>query len=400
MAFEGKAVDTIQLSDVEALVANRVSERKTLDYKELLHLDRESEKKEFLRDVCSFANASGGHLLFGVRQDKNGVPTEICGTDVPNADQEKLRIEQLIRDGIEPRIPGVGTSILELAARKGVVVVHIPRSWARPHRVPYQKDFRFYSRTSNGKYAFDIGEIKAAFLASEALADRIRRFRADRLAAIVAGETPVSLGTGAKTVLHIVPMGAFDPANVLSASALEGQSSQLQPIAGGISGSRYNLDGFVTFDRRSGGSSDDSYAQLFRSGCLEAVDTYLLERPDEVRGYSTNKIIPSIAFESEICQALRRYLAALKNLGVEPPLYVMLSLLEVSGYVMAVSKPFPGDKVPIDRDTLVLPEVLLEDRGAEPARVIRPAFDAIWNACGWPGSINYDDKGNWVERRW
>lgn len=25
---------------------------------------------------------------------------------------------------------------------------------------------------------------------------------------------------------------------------------------------------------------------------------------------------------------------------------------------------------------------------------------AVWNACGYPKSLNFDDEGNWVKRRW
>ncbi len=55
---------------------------------------------------------------------------------------------------------------------------------------------------------------------------------------------------------------------------------------------------------------------------------------------------------------------------------------------------------PIDRDTLVLPEVFIEDyesiiNESEVARTLRPIFDAIWNACGFERSYNYDEDGNW-----
>jgi hypothetical protein len=28
-------------------------------------------------------------------------------------------------------------------------------------------------------------------------------------------------------------------------------------------------------------------------------------------------------------------------------------------------------------------------------KVIRPVFDSIWNAAGWPRSMNYDEAGEW-----
>jgi hypothetical protein len=27
--------------------------------------------------------------------------------------------------------------------------------------------------------------------------------------------------------------------------------------------------------------------------------------------------------------------------------------------------------------------------------ILRPLFDQIWNGCGWRGSINYNEAGEW-----
>jgi hypothetical protein len=50
---------------------------------------------------------------------------------------------------------------------------------------------------------------------------------------------------------------------------------------------------------------------------------------------------------------------------------------------------------PIDRDVLVLPDVMVEDFGGDPSQIMRPLFDMIWNASGLERSLNYDDEGNW-----
>jgi hypothetical protein len=33
--------------------------------------------------------------------------------------------------------------------------------------------------------------------------------------------------------------------------------------------------------------------------------------------------------------------------------------------------------------------------GINPGEVMRPVFYSVWNAAGWPRSMNYDDAGNW-----
>ena len=50
---------------------------------------------------------------------------------------------------------------------------------------------------------------------------------------------------------------------------------------------------------------------------------------------------------------------------------------------------------PIDRDTLMLPEALVEDYAVEIGRLLQLSLDALWQACGLEKSLNYDDEGNW-----
>jgi hypothetical protein len=52
---------------------------------------------------------------------------------------------------------------------------------------------------------------------------------------------------------------------------------------------------------------------------------------------------------------------------------------------------------PIDRDDLVIPEVLVQDVPAAAHAVLKPLFDAVCNAGGWPRSPYYTDEGEWQE---
>ena len=56
-------VESIDAAALERLVANAVSESRTLEYKRELPNPKEKDsKREFLADVTSFANAQGGDL--------------------------------------------------------------------------------------------------------------------------------------------------------------------------------------------------------------------------------------------------------------------------------------------------------------------------------------------------
>jgi len=79
------------------------------------------------------------------------------------------------------------------------------------------------------------------------------------------------------------------------------------------------------------------------------------------------------------------------------PLLAIISMLGVKGYTMAVDpRVFSIQKSAIDRDSLILPEVIIEDYGNDMAKLLRPAFDVVWQATGFSGSLNYDDNNNWV----
>ncbi len=384
MSFFSKPLELLEESDLQTLLDNEVPEGKTIDYKEALHGKSESDRKEFLYDISSFANASGGHLIFGIKEDK-GVPTEICGLNISNADATILNLENRIRDGIAPRIPGIEAQPISLSNNQVVIVFRIPRSFSQPHMTTFKNASKFYSRNSAGKYQLDVGELRTAFTLSQNITDRIRSFRNQRLEMILSGETPINMNPGAKIVLHVIPIGAFDPAYNFDLTSLQQQYPPLL-YETGRSG-RYNFDGFLSFS-----DTYFSYTQTFRNGIIEAVDACMVMPISDSRDIQKE-------YEEKIIQGVTNYTSIQKKLGVEPPLFIMFSLLDVKGYSMSGNSLFMLSSLrhnhQIDRNNLLVPEVMIENFDFEPSKVMKPIFDAVWNACGYPGSQNYDDSGNW-----
>ena len=390
-----KDLDQITKQDLQALKDNKVSERKTIEYKQALPGNSDKEKKEFLADVSSFANASGGDLIYGITEDKKtGAPKSLEGLDIDNADQEILRLDNIIRTGIEPRIPAVSISPpIPLKNSKVALLIRVPKSWISPHRVKYGGHDKFYSRSSNGKYPLDVSELRIAYNLSETITDRIRNFRLDRISKLIANETPMPFNEGAKIVLHLTPIISFNPAQGYDIDKIASQPAKMPPIYSGGWSWRYNLDGFLAY---SGGREEKShsYVQLFRNGIIEAVEGLLLQP------YKGQLTIPSVAYEQELIKSFTDYFALLKTLNVEPPIFLFLSLLGVKGYSMAVSNRYFGfhDSYTIDRDILLLPEVMIERHDIKAEKVLKPCFDSIWNACGFPRSLNYNEAGEWAPR--
>jgi hypothetical protein len=45
---------------------------------------------------------------------------------------------------------------------------------------------------------------------------------------------------------------------------------------------------------------------------------------------------------------------------------------------------------------LVMPEILVDRFDCNPAEVMKPIFDTVWNAAGRNGLMNYDAAGKWT----
>jgi len=247
-----KPFDEITKDDIEALITHEVAESKTLEYKQQLHGNSDGDKKEFLYDVSSFANASGGDIIYGITEKldaagKNtGIPEQANGLSGVNTDETIRRLESSIQDGIAPRIPGVQIKPISGFANP-VLIIRIPKSWNSPHMVIFKSASRFYSRNSAGKYQLDVDEIRTAFIASDSLAERIREFRIDRIAKLIAGKAPIVLETGPKSVLHILPIESFSIGKSVNITKISQNLDLLRPIHSYQVSRRYNFDGIVKY---------------------------------------------------------------------------------------------------------------------------------------------------------
>lgn len=390
MPVNNKPIEAVDEYDLQAMVLNQVRENRTLEYKAELpkKSGKEKDKWEFLADVSAFANTLGGDLVYGVRENK-GIASEVCGLELDNVDQECLTLQNIIQTGLDPRIPRVLIQPIPLANERTVILLRIPRSWALPHMV--RDSSKFYGRNSNGKYPLDAREIRAAFLSSETITERIRGFRDDRLKIIARGDAPIDLtGSGGYLVLHVIPIEAFDIASQFDVTSLVNNFPKPLSASSGA-GRRINFDGLLSFDIFKDRSSTHSYIQTFRNGIIEAVDTTSTTRHNSDTAY----IDPG--FQRDVLAGLRGILAAQQRLGVEPPLFVGLSFLGVKDYCMWVDQRFSRHRnEPIDRDNLLVPEVVIEDYDTRLVDLMKPAFDTVWNACGWNQSLHYDSEGKWT----
>ena len=238
--------------DILRLIEDRTSERKSLEYKEALNIGPDNERAEFLADVSSFANASGGDIIFGIadERDEDGNPTVIPDAIVPlqigNPATERARIEQIIESGIQPRIPVAEVKTIDIPEQGLVIVIRIGKSWLTPQMVNFKNRTRFFSRNSTGKRQLDIQEIGAAFALQRGLGERLRAWRADRVSKAISGEGPMPM-EGSQMILHFVSASALTSDSVALPRVFDHKKwgIDFSLMTGNPQYTRYNADGFL-----------------------------------------------------------------------------------------------------------------------------------------------------------
>ena len=385
MAITRSDFTQISEADLLELIDTGVPEGQTIEYKSAPYGKTDTDKREFLKDVTAFANTKGGHLVIGMRAN-DGVASHLVPM-TEAIDEEKLRMEQLLQSGIEPRLYSV--EIGEVIAGGGkVLVLRIPRSWNAPHRVTSQNSNRFYARNSAGVYEPSTQELREMFNAASELSRRIEDFRNGRLKEMSKIGLPIpKLNEQSNLVMHIVPHSSFSANQGIELRAIRNYGFGFSPLGGSSASHRYNFHGLVRFRV---GPICFGYTQLFRTGAIEATKF-------RIEHEGGGLLFIGSANCNQILEGLEMYLGELKFLGIQCPITVMLTFQNVAGKFVGSNFNQPdGDNEIVEND-LNLPPCIIEEYSnkQEIARLLRPAFDALWNAGGHNGCPHYDADGNW-----
>jgi hypothetical protein len=384
-------------ADLERLVADQAQEGPHLDFKRDLPTNWDnSARNEFVADVSAFANAGGGDLVYGIEENGDARASALV-PQVVNQDQEVRRLQDLMLNSVEPRIPGAQVHAVEVS-NSGIngyaIIIRVPPSWVGPHRVKTNQ--HFYLREGARKRQLDVPEIRGLFLRSESQAQRVRDFRTDRISRILTSDGAPTLLPGAVLVMHLVPSDAalglmqVDPLNYLPAA---GTTTRYLPVLDrdGSGSPRVNLDGAVFMRHSSNPAGVPGYSLLFRNGFFET--TQIFDVPN--RDYEDGRFnLPSRGYEDACIRLVNRVREELRHLGVGTEMTAMLTLLHA--HRVRVGLPamhFAGREDGLfDRQHVLLPDVLLKG-DVESELALKPVFDLMMQACGLPGSLNYDEDG-------
>jgi Putative DNA-binding domain len=398
MALLHIALSQVDEARLQALITGGAAESRTIDYKRTTYGNANADYSEFLADISSFANTSGGDLVLGM-DAANGIPTALTPLTIP-MDPEILRLEQVARGGLQPRIANIAFHAVLIQAGGNVLIIRVPRSYNPPHRIIRQGSNRFWARSAAGKYEPDVNELRVLFNAGALLAEKVRNFRLDRIAKIAAGEAPVQLMNRGSVVLHIVPLSAFDvTSTILPLGQIERSYNTFVPMGSRTaSGARINFDGILkTSNADEQAAQHRAYVQLYRNGIIETVDSSVIARASGgpiITGLDDNLISETI-----------RSLKDLARVGVEPPYALLVSLFDVAGarFHLVRDPADPGWRGhlgrSLERDQYHFDEVIFETvptSSAECADVMRSTLDQIANTGGTAASPVFDQQGRYI----
>lgn len=382
-----KPLKSIEITDLQDLVDNSAAEGLTLEYKRDAPGGSDGDRVKFLKAVTGMANTNGGDLIYGI-DAVEGLAHALPGFATSLVDQTLLRLESFLQTCVEPRIPTVAMQPINVSDDKCVLVVRTQRSWLQPHRVNVGNHVQFYGRSSASTYPLDVSQLREAFLASDRQAEQLNSFVVDRLLKIEQGRTPVELKARPKMVLHIIPVGSLSRFLNFSLVVPRLERTDFHLFVQSSRSQKPNLDGFVVFD--TGSSECNYYTQVFRNGIVEAAESL-----EPIHG--TNAAIHGGAIEHSIIGFLRKTIPELTRRGVPGPFIIQLSFANMIGCQLLTEHRFRQSRSMIYRDPmLILPNVALEDPSELRAHeLMRPVFDAFWNAFEQEGSPHYDEDGNW-----
>jgi Putative DNA-binding domain len=400
-------IERIDAALLDSLVRDGVEERRRLEYKRALPGGTDDEKKEFFADTSSFANAAGGDLIYGVsaKRDEQGVatgePDALIGLPEKNLDAECLRLQDILNAGIRPRLVGVVLQIVRREPEPPCLLVRIPPGYGGLHMIAFKNWNRFYARNANGKYLLDVDEIHYAIRSGVDARDRIRRFRAERVARIVAGDAPVVMGNGPKVIFHAIPLVGSDFGQRLLAQPQGNWLLKLKPIDASVHSWNRNLDGLVVRAREFS-DMGESYVQVYRDGTIEVVGVdavHVLQAPPGMGALYSEGTGPGVAgyyLEQQLLSTLSGLQDLSISLGATGPMVIALTLTGVKGLrIFPHSKHFRAIAVRVDRDPVLAPDIIVEDLSKSVDVFARPVLDMLWQAGGYAGSPHYDDNGRW-----
>lgn len=239
----------------------------------------------------------------------------------------------------------------------------------------------------------------------EIVFQRMETIHRQRVEIIATGQSPVGAVKDGVLVVHLIPHSSVTTRTRQEGTKLTQAGNVLSAFGddGRYGTSRFNVDGLLLLD------SDReplAWTQIFRSGAIEAAssaitfstaDPYIRGKPDVPQ--SIPRYLRDDACEKAVFQLVGEYCKFCNTVGVLAPFTMFSALVGCQGVQIQSHRGFSVSLRSVDRSPAFLPEIEFEGFDFDPMSQLRPWCDTLFQAIGFEKSPNFDENGEWSERR-
>jgi len=182
--------------------------------------------------------------------------------------------------------------------------------------------------------------------------------------------------------VHLIPAEAFGSDHDRLGSNLP------DPPGFGWSGNTQQYGDFVLTGDPDGLDGEEPfthYSCFHEDGWAEAVTTNIIPRTDDLELSTT--------MDSDIVAFVEDALDWYQDVGINPPFYTFLTLLNAEEYTIYVPKQIlgPDHRREIGSDVFQFGEVRIDQFDVDVPMVLRKPLYRLWTRAGWPRSLNYNE---------
>ena len=362
--INGKPFTECAIDDFSAILDNQdYRESVYLDYKksfELLDIPKTEKdalnraRAEFRKDVCAFANAQGGYLIYGIKEDGKSVPHELTGIKIANNNTEAF--ENTVKNTLQtifPRIPHFEIRFIE-HNDSYIVILSIQHDYFTPYIfLENNQDYRVYKRVGNSVKVLTYFEMKTMFTQSVSFEKEIEQFRKERILYYQNNSEKFAL-------LHIIPDTFLDTSYNQPVFVLERKGKYLSKVFSASFGECHcqpTVEGFRCNNRNL-----EYECRLYNNGIAECfiplLPYWYIDTAEDRR--AENDFLRESSLWESISGVIKEYVSLLKSVFQFQRLYICFSVIGCKSMVTAVDA-FHRTTGSIDRDVLICTPVVFEE---------------------------------------
>lgn len=197
-------------------------------------------------------------------------------------------------------------------------------------------------------------------------------------------------------VLHFLPESGFSEYRLIDPALLSEVGKTISPLGARRAYSRFNVDGFL---HHSGYQSVDAYTLLQRDGRIESLMPSIKYPANRAGSEDGPFLFRDGNLDKGVLEVTKEYLSAVDKLGVACPIWLFSCIVGCKD-VHITTNPEWGEfsETKLGRSPCFLPPIQIKDTESA-ASVARTWSDHCWQAFGMERSFNFDENGEWRERR-